>query len=186
MPHTSRVALITGCGKPVGIGNSTARALAAKGVAIVVSDIRPAGIANEHNAPGDLDANWGGVDSLVEQIEKAGGTAMAVLGDVSREADAGRMVEEVLSRYGRLDILVNNAGGADVRDDDGDALGGERAGRRIADADRLAAAGDQRDAECMGHGGPSLDGSPSPGFRFASATLSPQAGRRISGGAAVK
>ena len=31
MPHASRVALITGCGKPVGIGNSTARALAAKG-----------------------------------------------------------------------------------------------------------------------------------------------------------
>jgi 3-oxoacyl-[acyl-carrier protein] reductase len=110
MPHSSRVALITGCGKPVGIGNSTARALAAKGVAVVVSDVRPAGIANEHNAPGDLDANWGGVDSLVEEIAKAGGTAMAVLGDVSQEADARRMVEEVLSRYGRLDILVNNAG----------------------------------------------------------------------------
>src|SRR2546423_793348 len=109
MPHSSRVALITGCGKPIGIGNSTARALAAKGVAVVVSDVRPAGVANEHNAPGDLDANWGGVDSLVEQIEKAGGTAMAVLGDVSQEADARRMVEEVLSRYGRLDILVNNA-----------------------------------------------------------------------------
>ena len=110
MPHASRVALITGCGKPVGIGNSTARALAAKGIAVVVSDVRPAGVANEHNAPGDLDANWGGVDSLVEQIAKAGGTASSVLGDVSREADAGRMVEEVLSRYGRLDILVNNAG----------------------------------------------------------------------------
>src|SRR5436190_15359493 len=110
MPHTSRVALITGCGKPIGIGNSTARALAAKGVAVVVSDVRPAGVANEHNAPGDLDANWGGVDSLVEQIEKAGGTAMAVLGDVGQEADARRMVEEVLSRYGQLDILVNNAG----------------------------------------------------------------------------
>jgi NAD(P)-dependent dehydrogenase (short-subunit alcohol dehydrogenase family) len=110
MPHTSRVALITGCGKPVGIGNSTARALAAKGVSVVVSDVRPAGVANEHNAPGDLDTNWGGVDSLVEQIAKAGGTAMAVLGDVSQEADARRMVEEVLSRYGRLDILVNNAG----------------------------------------------------------------------------
>ena len=110
MPHPTRVALITGCGKPIGIGNSTARALAAKGVAVVVSDVRPAGVANEHNAPGDLDANWGGVDSLVEQIEKTGGTAMAVLGDVSQEADARRMVEEVLSRYGRLDILVNNAG----------------------------------------------------------------------------
>ncbi len=64
MPHPSRVALITGCGKPVGIGNSTARALAAKGVAVVVSDLRPAGVANEFNAPGDTDANWGGVDSL--------------------------------------------------------------------------------------------------------------------------
>jgi 3-oxoacyl-[acyl-carrier protein] reductase len=114
MPHSSRVALITGCGKPVGIGNSTARALAAKGVAVIVSDVRPAGVANEHNAPGDLDTNWGGVDSLVEEIAKAGGTASAALGDVSQEADARRMVEEVLSRYGRLDILVNNAA---VRDE---------------------------------------------------------------------
>ena len=110
MPHPIRVALITGCGKPVGIGNSTARALAAKGVAVVVSDLRPAGVANEFNAPDDTDANWGGVDTLVEEIRKAGGTASATLGDVSQEADANRMVEEVLSRYGRLDILVNNAG----------------------------------------------------------------------------
>ena len=66
MPHSARVALITGCGKPIGIGNSTARALAARGVTVVVSDVRPTGVANEHNAPGDLDANWGGVDSLVE------------------------------------------------------------------------------------------------------------------------
>src|SRR5437764_849580 len=118
MPHTSRVALITGCGKPVGIGNSTARGLAAKGVAVVVSDVRPAGVANEHNAPGDLDANWGGVDSLVEEIAKTGGTASAVLGDVSQEADARRMVEEVLSRYGRLDILVNSAGAPQRADRD--------------------------------------------------------------------
>ncbi len=110
MPHPTRVALITGCGKPIGIGNSTARALAAKGVAVVVSDLRPTGVANEFNAPGDTDANWGGVDSLVEQIRQAGGTASTTLGDVSQEADSQRMVEEVLARYGRLDILVNNAG----------------------------------------------------------------------------
>ena len=41
---------------------------------------------------------------------KAGGTASATLGNVSVEADAARMVDEVLRRYGRLDILVNNAG----------------------------------------------------------------------------
>src|ERR1700722_3784110 len=110
MPESARVALITGCGKAIGIGNSTARALAAKGLTVVVSDVRPAGVANEFNAPSDTDSNWGGVDSLVEQITAAGGTASSVLGDVSQEADANRMVAEVLARYGRLDILVNNAG----------------------------------------------------------------------------
>src|ERR1041384_7619742 len=110
MPHPTRVALVTGCGKPVGIGNSTARALAAKGVAVVVSDLRPTGVANEFNAPEDTDANWGGVDTLVEEIRKSGGTASTTLGDVSQEVDANRMVEEVLAAYGRLDILVNNAG----------------------------------------------------------------------------
>jgi 3-oxoacyl-[acyl-carrier protein] reductase len=110
MPGTARVALITGCGKPVGIGNSTARALAAAGMIVIVSDVAPAGVANEHNVQGDTDPNWHGVDGLVEQIREAGGEAFATLGDVSQEADARRMVEEVLRRCGRLDVLVNNAG----------------------------------------------------------------------------
>jgi 3-oxoacyl-[acyl-carrier protein] reductase len=110
MPSEARVALITGCGKPVGIGNSTARALAAAGVTVVVSDVAPAGLANEHNVQGDMDPNWTGVDSLVAAIVASGGTASPVLGDVSVEADAAHMVGEVLRRYGRLDILVNNAG----------------------------------------------------------------------------
>jgi 3-oxoacyl-[acyl-carrier protein] reductase len=110
MPQSARVALITGCGKAIGIGNSTARVLAAKGIAVVVSDVHPTGIANAFNAAGDTDTNWGGVDALVEDIAKSGGTASAVLGDVSCEADANRMVAEVMARHGRLDILVNNAG----------------------------------------------------------------------------
>ncbi|HEY7581454.1 MAG TPA: SDR family oxidoreductase [Acetobacteraceae bacterium] len=110
MPSEARVALITGCGKPVGIGNSTARALAAAGIAVVVADVAPAGVANEHNVQGDIDPDWRGVDSLVEAIADAGGTASATLGDVSVEADAARMVDQVLRRHGRLDILVNNAG----------------------------------------------------------------------------
>src|SRR5271166_3569831 len=110
MPSSARVALITGCGKPVGIGNSTARALAAAGVTVVVSDVLPTGVANEHNVAGDTDSSWGGVDSLVEDLVRSGRTASSTLGDVSVEADAGRMVAEVLGRYGRLDILVNNAG----------------------------------------------------------------------------
>jgi 3-oxoacyl-[acyl-carrier protein] reductase len=105
-----RVALITGCGKPIGIGNSTARALAAAGMAVVVSDVSPAGLANEHNVQGDMDPTWRGVESLADEICTAGGTASSVLGDVSKEADASRMVDEVLRRHGRIDVLVNNAG----------------------------------------------------------------------------
>jgi len=110
LPSSARVALITGCGKPIGIGNSTARALSAGGVTVVVSDVVPAGVANEHNVEGDLDRAWGGVENLVQEIAGNGGSASSTLGDVSVEADASRMVEEVLRRYGRLDILVNNAG----------------------------------------------------------------------------
>ena len=110
LPSSDRVALITGCGKPIGIGNSTARALSAAGVIVVVSDVVPTGVANEHNLAGDTDPSWGGVDSLVTEIVRNGGKASSTLGDVSVEADAARMVEEVLGRYGRLDILVNNAG----------------------------------------------------------------------------
>ena len=110
MPTSARVALITGCGKPIGIGNSTARALAAAGVTVVVSDVLSTGVANEHNVDGYLDRAWGGVESLVQEIVRNGGSASSTLGDVSVEADAARMVEEVLRRYGRLDILVNNAG----------------------------------------------------------------------------
>jgi NAD(P)-dependent dehydrogenase (short-subunit alcohol dehydrogenase family) len=110
MPHASRVALITGCGKPIGIGNSTAHALAAAGVTVVVADVAPTGVANEHNVQGDMDPSWGGVATLAEQINRSGGTASTTLGDVSQEADAARMVNDVLTRYGRLDILVNNAG----------------------------------------------------------------------------
>src|SRR5262249_61561922 len=112
MPSEPRVALITGCGKPIGIGNSTARALAAAGVTVVVSDKSPTGVANEHNVQGDLDPNWGGVDSLVDAIIRSGGTASSTIGDVSVEADAARMVDEVLGRYGRLDILVSKSSGA--------------------------------------------------------------------------
>ncbi|HJU17203.1 MAG TPA: SDR family oxidoreductase [Stellaceae bacterium] len=116
MAHAARVALITGCGKPIGIGNATARALARAGMAVVVSDVAAQGVANAHNQPGDLDPSWGGIDSLAAEIAAAGGAASATLGDVSVAADAGRMVAEVLDRWGRLDILVNNAGAPQAAD----------------------------------------------------------------------
>ena len=110
-----RVALITGCGKENGIGAATARRLASEGVIVAVSDAASAGVEND-NAVARLGSGWQGLDTLVHQIEDAGGEAMSVVGDVTTEQGSSDLVASVLERYGRLDILVNNAGAPHGKD----------------------------------------------------------------------
>lgn len=110
----SRAALITGCGLRDGIGAATARALAKTGIAVMVADISRGGArpSSDESALARLAPDsdeWLGVDSLVEEIRAAGGTAAATIGDISSEADAERMVRETHDRFGSADILVNNA-----------------------------------------------------------------------------
>ncbi len=83
----------------------------------MVSDVTATGRENAHGARATQ--GWNGLPTLVEQIQAAGGTASWVCGDVSSEADAARLVQDTLTRHGRLDILVNNAAapqGADRAD----------------------------------------------------------------------
>lgn len=106
---TERVALVTGCGKPDGMGQAIVRRLASQGYRVVASDVAPQGLANDAQrgeAPVD---GWSGVSSLVEQVRATGAEAEFVLGDISVEEDARRMVDETVARFGRLDVLVNNA-----------------------------------------------------------------------------
>jgi 3-oxoacyl-[acyl-carrier protein] reductase len=111
---TARVALVTGCGKPDGMGQAIARRLAGQGFAVVVTDLQPAGVPNRLQE--GRSAGWSGVEALVADIGATGGTATAVLGNVAVEADAERMVAEAVDRYGRLDVLVNNAAAPQGRD----------------------------------------------------------------------
>ncbi len=118
---TTRVALITGCGKRDGVGQATARLLASSGIAVVVTDRLPAGVPNRRQEViGATDqGSWHGLETLVEEIASEGGTASYTTGDIGLEADASRMVAEAADRHGRLDILVNNAAapqGLDRRD----------------------------------------------------------------------
>ena len=108
---TTRVALITGCGKRDGMGRAIALNLAASGVAVVVTDKQATGVLNRRQeVVGTTDESWGGVESLVEEVTAAGGTALAQLGDISVAEDAKRMVDTAAAWRGRLDILVNGAG----------------------------------------------------------------------------
>ena len=107
---TTRVALITGCGKRDGMGRAIATTLAASGVAVAVTDKQQGGVLNRRQEiVGAADDGWRGVDSLVDEITAAGGAAMSQLGDISVEADARRMVDTAAAWRGRLDILVNVA-----------------------------------------------------------------------------
>lgn len=86
-----RVAVVTGAGR--NIGRAIALALADAGAAVVVN----------------TRANRAEADSVVGEIESAGGKAVAVLGDVADPKVAEALAAAALDAFGRIDILVNNA-----------------------------------------------------------------------------
>jgi NAD(P)-dependent dehydrogenase (short-subunit alcohol dehydrogenase family) len=84
-------ALITGGGG--GIGRATALAFAREGARVAVADLME-------------DA----ARETVGLVNAAGGQAISLSGDVSREADVRAMIDAVVGAYGRLDCAFNNAG----------------------------------------------------------------------------
>jgi len=88
---SGKVVVITGASS--GLGEATARHLAAKGARLVLAARR-------------LDR----LDALVAEIAAGGGQAIAVQTDVTVKADADAMIAAALKAFGRVDVLVNNAG----------------------------------------------------------------------------
>jgi NAD(P)-dependent dehydrogenase (short-subunit alcohol dehydrogenase family) len=92
MQAAAQVMLITGGGR--GIGSATARLAAQRGYAVAVNYRNDAASAQ----------------SVVEAIERAGGRAVAVRGDVARERDVIAMFDAATQALGPVTALVNNAG----------------------------------------------------------------------------
>ncbi|TDK34301.1 SDR family oxidoreductase [Rhizobium deserti] len=88
---TSLVALVTGAGS--GIGKASALALAAEGLKV-----------------GVLGHTEDELAQTVDEIKGKGGEAIALLADISDEAQMVQAVADLVKRYGRLDVVVANAG----------------------------------------------------------------------------
>ena len=89
---TGKVAIITGASK--GIGAAIAKHLAAQGASVVVN----------------YATSKAGADQVVAEITSAGGKAIAVQGDVSKQTDINHLMAETRQAFGPIDVLVNNAG----------------------------------------------------------------------------
>ncbi len=91
MKLKGKVAIVTGSGR--GIGRGIARRLASDGATVVVSDIM-----------------FDNAQKVVAEIEAAGGVAMAIQTDVTKQAECDALVAKAVEKYGKLDIMVANAG----------------------------------------------------------------------------
>ena len=87
----NRVSLVTGAGS--GMGLAAAQAFAAEGAAVALVDI-----------------NESAVRTAAEQLVSAGHKAIATPCDVTDEAQVKAMIEQIVSKFGRLDAAFNNAG----------------------------------------------------------------------------
>jgi NAD(P)-dependent dehydrogenase (short-subunit alcohol dehydrogenase family) len=102
-----KVAIVTGVGRPLGIGRACALRFARMGADVVISDIcrRYEGDLAFYNL-----GDWEQLQNVVKEIEGFGGRARAFKVDVTKKAEIEEMVSSTLAEFGKIDILLNNAG----------------------------------------------------------------------------
>jgi 3-oxoacyl-[acyl-carrier protein] reductase len=109
-PLQEKVAIVTGAGRPHGIGRSTALRLAEQGASVVVTDLCK-------KYEGDLQSygvgdDFAQLEKVVGEIEARGASGMACTVDVNHREEIAACVDAACERFGGIDIVFNNAGTA--------------------------------------------------------------------------
>ena len=91
MSLSGQIAVVTGAGR--GIGKSISVSLAGAGATVVL-----------------VSRTVEQLESVQRDIESAGGKAVSIRADITRQEEVAGLFGEVIRRFARLDILVNNAG----------------------------------------------------------------------------
>ena len=86
-----KVAIVTGSAR--NIGRRTAMELADSGAAVVINAVSAKELCDE----------------VAGEIEEAGGKAIPVLADITKQEDVDRMTKTTVDAFGGIDILINNA-----------------------------------------------------------------------------
>ncbi len=97
MKLAGKSAIVTGGGRD--IGRAVALKLASEGASVAMNYF----------------SSSKGADAAVAEIEKMGGKAFAMQGDLNEQADVDALVNATFDRFGSVDVLVNNAGGLIAR-----------------------------------------------------------------------
>lgn len=101
-----KVIVVTGAGS--GFGRGIAKACAAEGAKLVISDV--------HENPNTDGFEDDAALTTAEAIQKAGGQAVYVGCDVTKSDQVATLVAETVKAFGRLDVMINNAGGVPRRE----------------------------------------------------------------------
>ncbi len=100
-----KVAMVTGAASKRGMGHAVAVRLASEGANVIVLD--------KYAAPKSIwpgDEEWGGLDTVVDEIKAQGREALAVVADISSTRAVDEAVAKALKRFGKIDILVHCGG----------------------------------------------------------------------------
>jgi 3-oxoacyl-[acyl-carrier protein] reductase len=104
-----KVVIVTGAGRMRSIGRPIAKRLAQAGAAIVITGT---GRPPERYPDDEKAAGWRDIESVADEIRRAGGRCLALVSDVADPRAVETLVDRTVAEFGRIDILINNASAA--------------------------------------------------------------------------